>query len=339
MSNQVYSNDTTEYPIRAEVLSTNVNCINLFAQSAICDTLAINNPVLDNLVLTPLVYDFGTSEVRYADNFVQTTGAQTLSDKTLTSPIVTTSLTTTGSIAFSSRPVNVGVLSFPEVLVYNQSNGLMGINTNIIDAFTPQPLANKQLNGANTRFVSSVDSTKQIYLEPSLQNTGTITTLRTNSTVSRTVDFPDASITVVGTNNVQTLSNKTLANPTTTAGGNFTTTYFTGVTTVGAVSADVATIPIPLGGNLMLLCNLTAKCTASTGADLDKIRSYNVIFSAKNIAGVTTSYTLANNASGDIAYAPAITFVASGSNAILRVTGLANDTISYAGIYQNVNTN
>lgn len=238
-------------------------------------------PILDGLnndttpsFLTPIGIDPFNGMVKAWVNYADTGSAQTFQNKTLEAPVITSSLTTTGNINFSSAPTTVGFLSPPQVLVYNQSSGTMGINLNIIDTQT-----------------------------------------------------------------TQTLGNKTLASPSRIAGGNFVTTYFTGSQTIGAVAADVATIPVPTNSNIMILCNVGAKCSAVTsGSNLNKLRSFDIAFAAKNVAGVVTGFIITNNASGDATYVPTFTQVVSGTNVILRATGLANNTIDWAGIYQVINT-
>ncbi len=109
-------------------------------------------------------------------NVVGTTDSQTLTNKTLTSPVISTIS-------------NTGTLTLP-----TSTDTLIGRNTT-------DTLTNKSLVDANTYIVDNSDVTKRIQFQASGITTGQ----------TRTLTVPDASITLVGQNLAQTLINKTIS--------------------------------------------------------------------------------------------------------------------------------
>jgi hypothetical protein len=130
------------------------------------------------------VVDSGVS----ANNVVTLSGSQTLTNKTLTSPII-------------SSISNTGTLTLP-----TSTDTLVGRNTTDI-------LTNKSLSDSTTYFVDSTDNSKKVNVDVT-GTTGIIGTLQTTFTTAKTLIFPDKSGTLSinpSTVNLATLSNITLS--------------------------------------------------------------------------------------------------------------------------------
>ena len=110
---------------------------------------------------------------------VGTDTTQTLTNKTLTSPTI-------------SSISNTGTLTLP-----TSTDTLVGRNTT-------DTLTNKTFTDSTFYFQNNTDNTKKLQIQLSGITTGT----------TRTLTIPDVSTTLVGTNATQTLTNKTLTSPT-----------------------------------------------------------------------------------------------------------------------------
>jgi hypothetical protein len=119
--------------------------------------------------------------------FVGVDTTQTLTNKTLTSPVIST-ISNTGTITL---PTSTDTL---------------------VGRATTDTLTNKSLSDSTTYFVDNADNTKKVQLELSGITTAT----------TRTLTVPNASTTLVGTDTTQTLTNKTLTAPTQTSYEDFT---------------------------------------------------------------------------------------------------------------------
>lgn len=119
---------------------------------------------------------------------VGTDATQTLSNKTLISPNISTI-------------INTGTLSLPTV------------SDTLIGKLTIDTLSNKSMKSISCYFIDNVDSTKIIKFSESLASTDTILTISSIATVDRTITMPDATTTLVGADNIQTISNKTIIDP------------------------------------------------------------------------------------------------------------------------------
>lgn len=137
--------------------------------------------------------------------------------------------------------------------------------------------------------------------------------------------------------NTETLTNKTISNLVSTGtsdsmlSGKFTKSYITGISTVGNTTSTFITIAVPTNSAIIVKAWVMAFCTASSGADLNKLRAFDATFAAKNISGTVTTYSILNNNASDAAYAPTLAVSASGTNLLIQVTGVNNDTISWSG--------
>jgi len=123
------------------------------------------------------------------DTLVGKATTDTLTNKTLTSPIISTI-------------VNTGTLTLP-----TSTDTLVG-------RATTDTLTNKSLSTATTNFVDNTDSTKKLNITTSFNSTNVTGTLRSAFTTNKTLILPDAADTLVGQSTTDTLSNKTLSSPT-----------------------------------------------------------------------------------------------------------------------------
>jgi hypothetical protein len=72
-------------------------------------------------------------------------------------------------------------------------------------------LTNKSLDDSTTYVTGTSDATKRVQILADLAGTGTTTQLIANSTTSRTINLPNASTTLLGNNNTDVITNKTIA--------------------------------------------------------------------------------------------------------------------------------
>lgn len=153
------------------------------------------------------------------------------------------------------------------------------------------------------------------------------------------ITLPTTTTNLVGDDTTNTLTNKTVATLTSTGtsqsllSGKSKSNYFTGISTVGAVTATIATVAVPTNTQIIIEIFSMANCTASSGADLNKVRGTDMVAVIKNVAGTLTAFTVTSSNGGDAAFTPSITFIVSGTNIVVTANGVALDTISYAGNY------
>jgi hypothetical protein len=199
-SNQLWSNSNKQYPIDADIVTTNINAINTFSQSLGCNTLYINSPTLDNTAATALIYNTGTSYVEYCNNMLTTNLTQSVTNKTITDvsnnisanglKSTTTTVNTSSSVAPSAGQVLTAV------------NG---------SSASWQTLSSIDTINDNTGFVfNNGDNTKKQNWNLGGSTTGTETTLVFSQTSNRNITFPDASDTLTGKVTVDILQNKSL---------------------------------------------------------------------------------------------------------------------------------
>jgi len=124
------------------------------------------------------------------DTFITDTFAQTLSNKTLTAPVIATI-------------VNTGMLTLP-----TSTDTLVG-------RATTDTLTNKFLTNASVIFADGTDNTKRLAIQTSGATTATQLTLASAHTTTKTLNIPNATTgdTFVTDNFTQTLTNKTFTSP------------------------------------------------------------------------------------------------------------------------------
>jgi microcystin-dependent protein len=118
---------------------------------------------------------------------VGTTDSQTLTNKTLTSPVI-------------SAISNSGTITLPTA------------STTLVGRDTTDTLANKTLDNSNVAALAAANLTLQDGTDATKQAKFDLAGITTGTT--RTVALPNASTTLVGTDATQTLSNKTFTQPT-----------------------------------------------------------------------------------------------------------------------------
>jgi hypothetical protein len=316
------------------------------------------------------------------DNFTLNNLAQTLTNKTMTNPIIGTIL----------NPNNAN----QDVSLSATSGG-----DEFITTFATQDLINKNINAElGGGFYSNTGANRFLRFNISGALNNTATTLRFNQTANRNITFPDLTGTValtsqiptsanyvdlttnqtiggvktftlspvfngptnqtfptyipVGIHNTnkdlqaitnmasidtaQTFLNKTISTLTAIGttqsllSGKTVKNYVTGITTVGNVTVQFATIPVALNTNLMTTINILATCTA--GPDLNKSKFFSATFAAKNVGGVLTAYSVVNNSAADATFVITLNPALSPGNLLINVNGLTGDTINYSGTYE-----
>lgn len=102
-----------------------------------------------------------------------------------------------------------GSLIYKDASASKFAAGPLGAEVDLVNVSSVQNLSNKSLIDSTTSIVDSTDATKKILFDAG-GVTATTTTLVAAQSANRTITLPDASVTLVGTDNAQTLTNKTL---------------------------------------------------------------------------------------------------------------------------------
>ena len=181
-------------------------------------TLSNKSIDLDSNTLSGTLSEFNTA--LQGDSFVSLTGSETLTNKTLTTPIIAEIDNSGGNITLDSG-VDI-VLDADGGDVFLKDGGttygsLTNTSGNLIIKSGTTTAAT--FDGANVEFAGTftsgaISTTGAITFEGSTADSFETVLTVADPTADRTVTIPDATTTLVGTNTTQTLTNKTLTTPT-----------------------------------------------------------------------------------------------------------------------------
>jgi hypothetical protein len=192
-----------------------------------------------------------TTKVVPTGDVVGTTDSQTLTNKTLTAPVIST-ITNTGTLTLpTSTDTLVGrattdtltnkTLTAPVISTITNT-GTLTLPTStdtLVGRATTDTLTNKSLVDSTTTIIDNLDNTKQMQFQLSGITTAT----------TRTLTVPDASTTLVGTDVAQTLTNKTIIDNTNNVATN-------SLKTTGAV-VNVSSAAPPSTGQVLMATSAT----------------------------------------------------------------------------------
>lgn len=210
-----------------------------------------------------------------------------------------------------------------------------------IKTFSTAPIIASITNGASIINMPSssgtIALTSQVPTFPSTTVTDNVCSF--TNTIGGLKDSGISANNIVTLNGTQTINNKTInvltaiGTSQSTLAGKKTKSYFTGVSTSGATSSTIATIAVPNNSLLVTKVKSLARCTASTGLNLNKIAMTEYFVGCKNIAGTLTTYVISSASNADLLFLPTITSSTSSTNLVISCNGTLGDTISYAGSY------
>lgn len=213
------------------------------------------------------------------DTLVARTTTDTLTNKTLTAPIIAT-ISNTGTLTLpTSTDTLVGrattdtltnkTLTAPIISTISNT-GTLTLPTatdTLVGRATTDTLTNKRLVDLSNFFVDNADITKRQGMSLSGATTGTTTTLIFAQTVDRSITFPNTTDTLVARATTDTLTNKTMTGATNT----LTASLLKSATTEVSVSAATA----PSAGQVLTATSSTVAnwqtpsgITASSADDL-----------------------------------------------------------------------
>ncbi len=199
------------------------------------------------------------------DTIVTKNTVDTLTNKTLTTPVI-------------AQIVNTGTLTLP-----TSTDTIIGRNTTDI-------LTNKTLLDSTTIIADAVDATKQIKFDVG-GNTGTITTIASVAVANRTLTLPDITDTLVTKTTVDTLTNKTITGG---SGGNTVSADLLRAVGVGAVAPTTNQVLVATSGTTATWQTLNINTTGNTltvangGTGVTTLTSGNVLIGNGTSAVLTT---------------------------------------------------
>lgn len=106
------------------------------------------------------------------------------------------------------------------------------------------------------------------------------------------------------------------------------------VSTVDATVTTIATIAIPVSTTLMIDVRVVARRTGGLAGSTEDGGAYIVAAAYKNVAGVATEIGEGSLFSAEDQAGWAVTVTPSGSNALIQVTGAADNNISWKVSYK-----
>lgn len=229
--------------------------------------------------------------------------------------------------------INVDTVNVATINLTGTING-QALSGNVVSTNATQTLTNKTLQDTTTRIADATDGTIKIAFDAA-GTTGTTGTLKFAQAANRTYTMPDSGVDcqVVTTEGAQTINGaKTftgLSFTNITVGS--TTIYGTGTgNTVGAVTSDIYTQATANNTAYLLRFSIVgATAGGNTAIFITSVR-------AKNVGGVLTvgtSFDIWTDADAAIS-AATVAFVASGTNVIVRATGVGGQTIDWGGEFK-----
>lgn len=220
--------------------------------------------------------DLSANRTFAIDSTVATlTGTQTLTNKTLTTPVIAQINDANGNAELKFSAIASAV---NQVTIENASTGNpVHIYATGTDASIGIHLAPKGASGY-INVQGGVDSTKRFMFNPDGGTTSTRTMLSTSQTVDRTLTLPDATDTLVGKATTDTLTNKSISGSTNTLNNisnasltnsaitiNGTSTSLGGSISVGTVTSVTGTAPVVSSGGATPAISMAAANTTTNG--------------------------------------------------------------------------
>lgn len=269
----------------------------------------------------------------YKNNVVDLSTAQVLTNKTLTAPIIST-ISNTGTLTLpTSTDTLVGrattdtltnkTLTAP-VIATISNTGTLTLPTatdTLVGRATTDSLSNKTL--ATGTCVFSDGLTRTIQFNPSGTSSTTLE-LRRALSANRTQEFIDADGNIVLDTATQTLTNKDFSGGLTEFVGKDKTWSGTRTTT-GATTETLVTIPTTTDTAMNVYVSLMAFCTA--GASANTTSGQRLSVKVQNVAGAVTTAIINNVFSN--AFVTGLGVAASGTDAVVQITGIAANTINW----------
>jgi hypothetical protein len=254
--------------------------------------------------------------------YVTLDGIETLTNKTLTTPVI-------------SSVINSGnTITFPTV------------TADLIGRATLDTISNKSLYDDFNNIVQFSDETIKIGFKcGGLTNTKTTLLSSQNSNITLTLPNVTGTLALVSqipnlANYVDTTTNQTIGGIKTFSSSTvklvnskLSIITWTQVTTTN-FSIDVLTVPVPVNSAITIETNLTFYVTA--GTDINKSGIRRRTHRASNVGGgVSAGAQLENLTNNDPGLnAVAVQYVASGNNVIVQIIGIIGDTILATGVTQ-----